>query len=103
MNRSEELETVARKSAGRTKVPSGRTGAGRQKRETLNHQGTRLAARLRRLFGTLAEVMPPTTITRWLQTPNEGLGGLKPIEVLDRGESRRLRRMIYELHSGATG
>ena len=94
---------MVRKSEGRTKAPTGRTGVGRRKREILNNPGARLTVRLRRLFAALAEVMPPSTIARWLQTPNEGLGGRRPIEVLDRGEARRLRRMIYELHAGATG
>ncbi|MFO0865772.1 MAG: antitoxin Xre/MbcA/ParS toxin-binding domain-containing protein [Gemmataceae bacterium] len=36
----------------------------------------------------------------WLQTPNETFDGLKPLEVIDRGESDRLWQMIYFLRSG---
>jgi hypothetical protein len=36
----------------------------------------------------------------WLDTPNDGFGGLKPLEVIERGEIDRLWNMIYYLESG---
>jgi hypothetical protein len=39
-------------------------------------------------------------IGSWLKTPNEAFSGLKPIEVIERGEVDRIWRMIYELESG---
>jgi hypothetical protein len=36
----------------------------------------------------LAHVMKPEFIPQWLEAPNDSFGGLKPIEVLERGEIR---------------
>jgi hypothetical protein len=42
-------------------------------------------------------------IAEWLQAPNDAFGGLKPIEVVERGEIDRIWRMIYVLESGQPG
>jgi DNA-binding transcriptional regulator YiaG len=55
---------------------------------------------VRRLQEALARVIRPNFIGPWLQTPNEAFSGLKPIEVVERGEMDRIWRMIYELESG---
>jgi len=55
---------------------------------------------LRRLANALTEVIKPESLGRWLQTPNEAFDGLKPLEVIDRGESDRIWSMIYFLRSG---
>lgn len=55
---------------------------------------------IQRLQKGLAKVMRPEFIGAWLQAPNEGFSGLKPIEVIERGEVDRIWRMIYELESG---
>jgi DNA-binding transcriptional regulator YiaG len=55
---------------------------------------------LQRLADALAEVMKAEAIGSWLQTANEAFDGLKPLEVIDRGESDRLWQMIYFLRSG---
>jgi hypothetical protein len=36
----------------------------------------------------------------WLATPNEAFDGLKPLEVIERGEIDRLWNMIFHLESG---
>ena len=36
----------------------------------------------------------------WLRTPNAAFGGLKPLEVIERGETDRLWRMLFYLESG---
>lgn len=46
------------------------------------------------------EVIDPDFLGRWLQTPNDAFDGLKPLEVIDRGESDRIWSMIYFLRSG---
>ena len=56
---------------------------------------------LRRLTQALAEVMKKESLGKWLQTPNEAFDGLKPLEVIERGESDRIWSMIYFLRSGA--
>jgi hypothetical protein len=53
-----------------------------------------------RFLKALAEVVRKEAIAAWLEAPNEALGGLKPIEMLERGEADRLWRMIYFLGSG---
>ena len=39
-------------------------------------------------------------VTVWLETPNEAFEGSTPLQVIERGESDRLWRMIYFLRSG---
>lgn len=36
----------------------------------------------------------------WLMQPNPAFDGSTPLQVIERGESDRLWRMIYELESG---
>ena len=58
---------------------------------------------LYRLVVALSEVVEPASIGLWLQTPNDAFDGLKPMELIERGESDRLWRMIFELQSGMPG
>jgi Protein of unknown function (DUF2384) len=44
--------------------------------------------------------MKPEFIAEWLSTPNEEFDGLKPLEVIERGEMDRLWDMIFYLESG---
>jgi len=53
-----------------------------------------------RLISALAEVMKRESIGVWLQSPNQAFEGLKPLEVIDRGEIDRIWAMIYHLRSG---
>jgi transcriptional regulator with XRE-family HTH domain len=55
---------------------------------------------LERLTKALSEVIRESAIGEWLKTPNPAFGGLKPLEVIDRGESDQLWEMIYFLRSG---
>lgn len=41
--------------------------------------------------------MPGELIGAWLLSPNDGLDGLKPIEVIERGEIDRIWQMLYLL------
>jgi hypothetical protein len=54
------------------------------------------------LLLALAEVIRKEAIPGWLETPSDGFGGLKPVEVVERGEGDRLWRMIYFLGSGTS-
>lgn len=76
--------SVASWEAGKPVSPSSK----RQLRETC------------RLLEALMAVMAPGTIRAWLETPNEAFDGLKPVEVVERGQSDRLWRMIYMVQSG---
>jgi hypothetical protein len=67
---------------------------------TLNDSGRRAIVSVERLLRAVAEVLRRQAIAEWLEQPNEGFGGLKPLEVVERGESDRLWRMIYFVGSG---
>ena len=54
----------------------------------------------RRLANALTEVMKKESLGKWLETPNEAFDGLKPLEVIERGESDRIWSMVYFLRSG---
>lgn len=53
-----------------------------------------------RLQEALAGVMRGDFVGTWLNIPNHAFDGLKPIEIIERGEVDRLWRMIYQLESG---
>jgi|SRR5579863_1777999 len=55
---------------------------------------------LRRLTNALTEVMKKESLGKWLETPNEAFDELKPLEVIERGESDRIWSMVYFLRSG---
>ena len=55
---------------------------------------------IERLRDRLAEVVSPDEIPQWLDTPNPAFGGLKPLEVIERGEVDQLWKMIFYLESG---
>ena len=64
-------------------------------------KGLKRLNEVRRLWQALANVMEPEFIADWLKTPNDAFGELKPIEVIERGETDRIWRMIYYLESGS--
>jgi len=64
----------------------------------------RVARRLtevRRLCDALADVAKPAYIGEWLQAPNELLGGLKPVEAIERGQIDLVWRIVEGLRSGS--
>jgi hypothetical protein len=48
----------------------------------------------------LAQVVRADFIPQWLETPNQAFGGLKPRELIERGQIDQLWRMIFYLESG---
>lgn len=64
-------------------------------------QDLRRINELGRLRKNLAAIMKAAFISQWLQQPVDGFGGLKPIEVIERGEIDRIWRMIYHIQGGA--
>jgi len=60
-------------------------------------------AETQRLFTALAKLVQPTAIGPWLEAANPAFGGSTPAQVIERGETDRLWRMIYELESGQPG
>jgi len=60
-------------------------------------------AEVARLYDALAEVVEPEAIGPWFVTPNAAFGGMKPMELIERGEIDRLWDMVYRLQSGMPG
>ena len=57
-------------------------------------------AEIGRLQDSLSRVVKPAAIADWLKAPNRAFGGLKPLEVIERGEVDRIWRMVFDLESG---
>jgi len=55
---------------------------------------------IQRLQKALANVIEADSIREWLDTPNPAFDGLKPLEVIERGEIDRIWRMVFLLDSG---
>jgi DNA-binding transcriptional regulator YiaG len=66
----------------------------------ISEAGLRRIKEMQRLHEALAEGMRPEFIAQWLETPCAGLGDLKPVEVLERGETDRLWRVVFLIGSG---
>ena len=79
--------TVAHWTSGRT--PSGSA----QKR----------LSEVARLFDALSEMVDAKAIGEWLKQPNPAFDGSTPLQVIERGETDRIWRMIWELQTGNTG
>src|SRR5579864_3176451 len=54
-----------------------------------------------RLCRALMKIMKPEHVGEWLDTQNDAFSGLKPLDLIERGEIDRLWRMIFEVESGA--
>ncbi len=62
--------------------------------------GTRRVDELAMLKEGLARIMKAEFVGEWLRTPNDGFDGLKPMEVIERGDVDRVWRLIYFLEAG---
>ena len=58
---------------------------------------------LNRLFEALGKLVAPEAIGPWLKEPNPAFDGSTPLQVIERGETDRIWRMVYELESGEPG
>jgi hypothetical protein len=56
-----------------------------------------------RLCEALSEVVDPDSLGGWFAAPNDAFDGLKPIEMIERGEIDRLWEMVFRLRSGMPG
>jgi len=68
--------------------------------KTMSEPSLRRLREIERLRDRLAELVKPEVIPKWLDTPNPAFGGLKPLEVVERGEVDQLWQMIFYLESG---
>lgn len=55
------------------------------------------------LVEALSEVVDRESLGRWFITPNDSFDGLKPLEVIERGEIDRLWNMVFQLQTGMPG
>lgn len=69
---------------------------GRPAGDSTRRQLTQIA----RLEAVLAKVMNVKALGKWFEEPNTAFDGLKPLEVIERGEIDRLWAMIHQLESG---
>jgi DNA-binding XRE family transcriptional regulator len=92
---------LTRKTLARMTGLSERTLATREAGGKISEVGERAVTSVKRLLDALAEVVDKQAIAAWLEKPNEAFGGLKPVEVMERGETDRLWRMVYFMGSGA--
>lgn len=63
----------------------------------------RRLSEISRLFSTLSRTVDARRIGPWLRTANPAFEGSTPLQVIERGETDRIWRMIYELESGQPG
>ena len=56
-----------------------------------------------RLFDALSDIIKGSVIGEWLQRPNKQFDGSTPLQVVERGETDRLWRMIWQLREGNAG
>lgn len=68
--------------------------------KAVSEPGLRRIKELDRFRDRLTEVVAADVIPSWLDTPNDAFDGLKPLEVIERGEIDRLWNMIFYLESG---
>jgi len=68
-----------------------------------NRANQRTLSEMSRLFVALAEIIPTSEIGRWLDTPSPVFEGSTPLQVIERGESDRVWRMIWEIQTGRSG
>lgn len=67
-----------------------------------SEQVSRSLKELRRVVDALSEVIKQDAVGPWLNQPNDAFEGLKPIEMIERGEVDRIWEMIYFLRSGVS-
>ncbi|HEX4796354.1 MAG TPA: antitoxin Xre/MbcA/ParS toxin-binding domain-containing protein [Humisphaera sp.] len=59
------------------------------------------AAVIKRVCEALTEVMEAAFVGQWLDQPNEMLGGLKPVEAIERGQIDLVWQVLDGLRSGS--
>jgi hypothetical protein len=74
--------------------------AGWEAGRPISEPGLRRVKEMERLRAALADGMREELIPRWLETQSDGLGGERPVEVLERGEADRLWRAVLMIASG---
>jgi Protein of unknown function (DUF2384) len=63
----------------------------------------RAVVEMDRLLDALARLMQPKQINHWLKEPNPAFEGSTPVQVIERGQTDRIWRMLYYAESGEPG
>lgn len=90
-----------RKQFARLTAASERAVADWENDQPINPGNRKSLRESERLCQALMKIMKPGHVGEWLDTPNEAFAGLKPLDLIERGEVDRLWRMIFEVESGA--
>ena len=78
-----------------------RTVSGMESGSIAQGQMRRNLTQMSRLCEALAEAMEPGHVGRWLDEPNEMLGGLKPVEAIERGQADLVWQVVEGLRAGS--
>jgi DNA-binding transcriptional regulator YiaG len=78
-----------------------RTVSGLESGSVAPAQLRRNLVQVNRLCGALAEAMESGYVGKWLDEPNEMLGGLKPVEAVERGQIDLVWQVVEGLRSGS--
>ncbi len=73
------------------------------KGKTPSHSVRRALVEMDRLLDSLGRLMKPEDVGPWLKAPNPALDGSSPVQVIERGQSDRIWRLLYFLESGEPG
>lgn len=71
--------------------------AGWESGKRLSEAARQKVAETERLRQALAEIVPADKLGEWMRTPNPAFEGQTPIQVIERGESDRIWRMIFQI------
>ena len=103
------IEKIAEKFGLRQETLSRMTGfslravAGWSKGKAPSAPVRRALVEMDRLLDSLSRLMKPKDVGRWLKEPNPALDGSTPVQVIERGQSDRIWRLLYYLESGEPG
>jgi DNA-binding XRE family transcriptional regulator len=78
-----------------------RTVSAMERTEAVASSASRNLAQLKRLCDGLSDAMRVGYVGKWLDEPNEMLGGLKPVEAIERGQIDLVWQVIQGLRSGS--
>ena len=78
-----------------------RTVSGAESGAVVPSQLRRNLTQVNRLCQALGEAMQPAFVGHWLDQPNELLGGLKPVEAIERGQLDLVWQVVEGLRSGS--
>lgn len=79
---------------------STRSIAGWEAGKIISDSARQKLAETERLRAGLAQIIGPDHLGEWMRTPNAAFEGQTPIQIIERGESDRLWRMIFEINVG---